>query len=183
MRGKGSGVWRRATEAVSDSTSIPRADDMIVVRPEGPDDGPGIQAVDAAATATLRQTYRPNQRALANRARLTAHLSRLVATVDDRVVGTVQYYVEHESVSIIGLGVHPGFRRRGIASELILSLEEIGRREGGMRLHLHTVKETGNVEVFRHLGFIVIAEHEDEFSESDTYERLTDVEMEKRLEW
>lgn len=155
---------------------------MVTVRPDKPSDQPDIQAVDAAATATLRQTYRPNQRALINKVRLDTHLRRIVATIEDRVVGTVRYSVDNQSVRVIGLGIHPDFRRQGIARELLRSLEEIGKGERAIRLHLHTVKQTGNVDVFKRLGFTVIAEREDEFAESDRYQKLIDVEMEKQIE-
>lgn len=154
---------------------------MIDVRLAGPDDAAAIKTVDAAATATLRKTYRPNQAALANKARLSTRLKRLVATVDGQIVGTVQYYVEKDSVRVIGLGVHPDFRCQGVAHALLRFLEAAGREGGATRLHLYTVKQTGNVEVFCRLGFIVIAERKDEFSESDTHQFLTDVEMEKHL--
>ena len=49
--------------------------------------------------------------------------------------------------------------------------------EKATRLKLYTVKETGNVEVFRRLGFTVAAEREDDLFESDRFEKLTEVEM------
>jgi ribosomal protein S18 acetylase RimI-like enzyme len=115
-------------------------------------------------------------------ARTRTHLLRLVATIDDRVAGTVRYRVENQSVRVVGLGVHPDFRRRGVARALLRCLEEIGKAARATRLHLYTVRQTGNVDVFRRLGFTVIAQREAEFSESDRYEKLTDVELEKRLE-
>jgi ribosomal protein S18 acetylase RimI-like enzyme len=83
---------------------------------------------------------------------------------------------------VVVLGVHPDFRRQGVARALLQALDRIGRQQGAKRLHLFTVKETGNVEVFRRLGFAVVAGRADEFSESDRFETLTDVEMAKRLE-
>jgi hypothetical protein len=44
------------------------------------------------------------------------------------------------------------------------------------------VKETGNVVIFEKLGFEVILEREDQRSESDRYERLTDVYLEMQIE-
>ena len=154
---------------------------MIDVRPAVPDDDAAVQTVEAAATATLRETYRPNQTALANKARLSARLKRLVATVDGQVVGTVRYYVENHAVRIIGLGVHPAFRRQGVAWALLRYLETTGKEQGATRLHLFTVKQTGNVEVFSRVGFRIVAERKDEFSESDKHQTLIDVEMEKQL--
>ncbi|HBA53797.1 MAG TPA: hypothetical protein DCZ04_04890 [Syntrophorhabdus aromaticivorans] len=52
---------------------------MITVRPEEADDQAQIESVRAEATATLRQAYRPGQKALANKARISAYLRRLVS--------------------------------------------------------------------------------------------------------
>lgn len=154
---------------------------MITVRNETTEDMDGIRAVDAAATATLRQTYRPNEKAMDNKSIISAHLQRLVAVSDGTIIGTVRYHVEEQSLRVIGLGVHPNSRHRGVARELIQFLERIGRTEGVTCLHLYTVKQTGNVDIFKRLGFNVIAERADDFSESDIYSELTDVEMEKPL--
>jgi len=155
---------------------------MILVRPSEPEDDTAVRTVDALATAALRETYRPNKAALDNKARIAGHLNRLVATIGGQIVGTVRWYVEDLSVTVVGLGVHPDSRRKGVARELLSSLEKIGRQHGATRLHLHTVKQTGNVTVFARLGFRIVAEREDQFSESDKYPTLTDVEMERVLE-
>jgi ribosomal protein S18 acetylase RimI-like enzyme len=153
----------------------------IEVRQAVPEDEAAVKTVDALATATLRETYRPNQAALDNKARLAARLNRLVATSEGRIVGTVRWYRQDECIRILGLGVHPDFRRRGVARELLASLAAMGRREGATHLRLYTVKETGNVDIFTRLGFHVVAEQEDRFSESDKHAKLTEVEMEKDL--
>lgn len=150
---------------------------MITVRPEKVEDHTEIQMVKDTATATLRQTYRPNQRAIKNKARINATLQRLVAIADGRVVGTVQYYNENRSVCLIGLGVHTDYRQRGVARMLIHYLEKIGIGEKAVQLKLHTVKETGNVGVFRRLGFTVVEERVDNLFESEKFDKLTDVEM------
>jgi ribosomal protein S18 acetylase RimI-like enzyme len=150
---------------------------MITVRPERVEDQAEINNVIAATTATLRQIYRPNQKAIENKTRLCEALKRLVAVADGRVVGTVEYYIENRSVCLIGLGVHTNYRQKGIARNLIRHLEKIGIGENATQIKLHTVKETGNVDVFRRLGFTVVAEQEDDLFESEKYERLTDVEM------
>ncbi|HBA54271.1 GNAT family N-acetyltransferase [Syntrophorhabdus aromaticivorans] len=150
---------------------------MITVRLEKDGDQVEIESVRAAATSTLRETYRPGQKALANRARISASFERLVALNDDIIIGTVQYRLENQSLRVIGLGVHTDHRRKGVARSLMSHLKEIAEREKTTALRLHTIKETGNVEVFTRLGFIVVAEQEDELMESDTFEKLTDVEM------
>jgi ribosomal protein S18 acetylase RimI-like enzyme len=73
--------------------------------------------------------------------------------------------------------VHTNYRQKGIARNLIRHIEKIGIGENATQVKLHTVKETGNVDVFRRLGFTVVAEQEDDLFESEKFERLTDVEM------
>lgn len=154
---------------------------MITVRLEEAGDRQGIEAVHASAAATLRQTYRPSQKAVANKAGISARLRKLVAIADGRVVGTVQYYIESQTVRVIGLGVHTDYRKKGVARSLVHHLHTIGVREDATHLQLHTIKETGNVEIFTRLGFMVVTEREDELMESDRFEELTDVEMTMQL--
>ena len=154
---------------------------MIAIRHEKPDDQPGIQEVDASATATLRRTYRPSQKAIVSKERIRKQTQRLVAVINDRIVGTVEYHITDQSLGIMGLGVHQDFRMLGVARSLFCALEAIAAKEEAARLHLYTVKETGNVDVFKRLGFMVASEQEDEFSESDGFSKLTGVEMVMQL--
>jgi len=150
---------------------------MITVRPERAQDQAEIQNVRADAIATLRQVYRPNQRAIENKGRISKFLHTLVAVTNGRVVGTVQYYMDKQSIRVIGLSVHTDFRRKGVARSLIQYLGKIGIEENATRIKLHTVKETGNEDVLRRLGFVVVSEREDDLFDSDSFDKLTDVEM------
>jgi ribosomal protein S18 acetylase RimI-like enzyme len=152
---------------------------MFTVRHALPQDDIAIKEINFLATATLREVYRPKPSFARNK--ISKHLERLVAIERDRIVGAVRYYVEDPILRIIGLNVHPDFRKKGVARELIRALEEIARQQKIARLQLATIKQTGNVEIFRRLGFKIIEEREDNFSESDKYDVLIDVEMEKVL--
>jgi len=81
----------------------------------------------------------------------------------------------------MNLGVHIDFRRRGVAKALFAYLANIVKAHGARCLSLHTVKETGNVEIFRKLGFEPISEQHSELFESDQYASLREVYMEKPL--
>lgn len=89
---------------------------MITVRQEELEDQEGIETVRAAATAKHRETYRPGQEALVNKARIRVSLKRLVAVDNGLVVGTVQYSIENEFVRVIGLGVPPDRREKVLTS-------------------------------------------------------------------
>jgi GNAT superfamily N-acetyltransferase len=150
---------------------------MIEVRHDLPADAEAVAQVSASATATLRQTYRPNARALANKARISRELKRLVAVLDGRVIGTTQYFTEPGCLRILGLGVLSDSRQRGAARALVEALQEIARRQGLRGLAAHTIRETGNVPVFERLGFHIVSEEPDDYSESDVFPELSDVEL------
>ena len=149
---------------------------MITVRSEMDKDKAEIQRVIKSAVATLRQTYRPTQKAMDNKIQKTSY-QRLVAIIDDQVVGSVQYSFDTHCAGIIGLDVHKAHRRKGVARSLISHIKEIGIKKKAFFLKLHTIKETGNVAVFKRLGFKVASEQIDDLFESDIFDTLTDVEM------
>ena len=150
---------------------------MITVRDSQPEDVEAVARVDASARATLRETYRPNQKALAHKQSITRELRRLVATSGGTLVGTTRYYVDGDAMRLIGLGVHRGFRRQGVARALVAEVAERTRRLGLSVLITHTVAETGNVPVFEALGFEVQSRCPDEYSESVSGAPLTAVSM------
>jgi ribosomal protein S18 acetylase RimI-like enzyme len=98
------------------------------------------------------------------------------------VVGTVRYPCEGERIHLIGLLVHPQFQRQGVARALVEVVAQIGQQKGMRRLSLYTVKETGSVPIFDKLGFETMTERIAQDVESDRYETLTDVYMEKSLD-
>jgi GNAT superfamily N-acetyltransferase len=157
-------------------------DEMITVRVAMPEDAEAVKEVSDLAVAILCKTYRPKKAANANRPQRTSSRVRLVALMDDRVVGTVEYAIEEDRIHLMGLFVHPQFQRQGVARQLIEYLVSVGQREGVRCLSIGTVKETGNMLIFEKLGFEAVFEGEDQRSESDRYERLTDVYMEMQIE-
>ena len=212
--------------------------DIIVVRQAEPKDELGVKTVESLADATLRETYLPNRAGFREKTNTALPLNRLVATIDGRVVGTLQWYVEEvcfsavslvdlsgsarreealglqsaaeeilpgsltrivsrvgagmnpplrwnikdASVRAVSLGVHPDFRRKGIARAMLQQLETMCWEWGVTRLRLHTVKQTGNITVFRRIGFRVVSERPDLMSVSEIYPELTIVEMERSLD-
>lgn len=154
---------------------------MPTVRTATPTDQEGVLQVEASATATLRKTYRPTKRAMANKKNIEKQLIRLVAEEDGRIVGTVQYEITENTLHMIGLGVHEAYRRKGIARKIIGCLSDIGRARSLRSISLFTIKETGNVPIFEKLRFEVVSETLDEFFESDRFGSLTEVKMVRRL--
>jgi ribosomal protein S18 acetylase RimI-like enzyme len=105
----------------------------------------------------------------------------LVAVLEGRVVGVVQFHISEDRLSFLGLGVHPRFQRRGVAGALIRHLETIGRNCGCKAVILHTVRETGNVEVFQRLGFLVESEEPTTLFQSDRFSALSEVVMRREV--
>ncbi len=154
---------------------------MIIVRPSLLEDSEDIRRVSGSATATLRKTYRPNQKALKIRRKLFPQLSQLVALIDGQIIGTTQFYIDGETIRIIGLFVHSDHRNKGVARALVSEIIDIAHKQGLSYLSTSTVKETGNIPIFKKLGFEVISESPDEYSESDKYSSLTDVDLKLKI--
>ena len=140
-----------------------------------------IADVERLAIADLRKVYRPTAAARQTRTAMDATLHRLVAVLDGHVVGTVQYHVDDRRLSFLGLGVHPAYRRRGVARALVRHLETIAARSGCETVTARTVRETGNVSIFEKLGFEVESEEPTPLFESEPHRTLTEVTMRKRL--
>lgn len=148
----------------------------IVVRAAEPSDSRAIAAVGESAVAVLRKVYRPTPEALANWKKMPA-LPQLVAVVDGKVVGSVEYSLGEELLHLMALYVAESHRRQGVARALI---EELVRIAGGLPVTAHTIRQTGNVAIFQRLGFEVIHEEPARDLISTRGESLVDVYLERR---
>ena len=153
----------------------------ITVREATPQDTIGLAEVSASARETLRQTYRPTAKALANKKRVGPTFTQLVAVQDDRVVGSVQYSIDADRVHFLSLDVLAACRRRGIARRLIEELTRIGKRAGAAKLSTYTVTQTGNVAIFERLDFQVVFEVATDFFESVQHAVLTEAYLERPI--
>ena len=147
----------------------------IVVRHAREGDERGIAAVSEAGVAALRRIYRPTPDAIARYRKMPA-LPRLVALVDNTIVGTVEYSLGDELLHLMGLYVAPSHRRTGVARALI---DELSRIAGNRPVTLDTIRQTGNVPIFERLGFAVLHEAPAENVESVSGEPLIDVLLER----
>lgn len=151
----------------------------IQVRIATPEDQQGYDEVWASATATLRETYRPTQQFLDQVWTPPSELTRVAALMDGRVVGVLQYYVEKGCFHLMRFGVHSDFRGKGVGRKLIEFVADIARAQGFDRISVFTIKETGSAPIYQALGFTVLSEEEARWAESDTYDKLTDVHLER----
>jgi ribosomal protein S18 acetylase RimI-like enzyme len=153
----------------------------IEVREETPADADEVAAVAASAIATLRETYRPTQKAISHKQAIASSLTRLVAVHNGRVIGAVQYSLIDDRLHFLSLGVLSNFRRRGVTRQLIDALNTIAQRAGAARLSAYTVAQTGNCEIFERLGFRVISEEPTDYYESDRFDTLTEAYLERLI--
>lgn len=143
-----------------------------VIRTATPVDGEAAGAVFDAAFEPLRRVYRPRGDTRAHEARRARLGTRLVATLDNSVVGTVQYEIHSGHVHVIGLAVHPACQRQGVARGLIEHVAGLAPGLGRSVLAVDTIREAGNVPVFERLGFRMTSEAPTDFFESELFSQL-----------
>ena len=97
------------------------------------------------------------------------------------MVGTLEYMREGDRIHLIGVAVHPDLHRKGVARQLISFMDGLAKQVGAKRLSLYTIRETGNVSVFEKLGFAVLREEVTLQFESDRFDVLNEVYMERQL--
>lgn len=153
----------------------------IMVRLATPQDAQGYDEAWQSAMSTLRETYRTTQQFLNEEWRPPSDLTRIAAVLDGRVVGVVQCYVQDDCFHIMRFGVHADFRGMGVGRKLIEYVSDLARAKGFERISVYTIKETGNVPIYEALGFSVLSEEEAKWAESDKYDKLTDVHLERSV--
>ena len=150
---------------------------MIEVRDAVAADADAVRRVVGDAFEALRRIYRPSAAAVAHAA--TLPLERVVAVIEAAVVGTAQWRVDGNRLRVVGLAVAPAWQRRGVARGLFEHLAQLAREHDCTALALFTIKQTGNVGVFRRLGFELCWERPDVSSTSVTGEPLIEAYLER----
>jgi predicted GNAT family acetyltransferase len=145
------------------------------------EDAESVREVNAASVATLRKVYRPSQAALTRKSKRKKLRTSLVCVSQGKIVATVDYEKDDDTLHVMGPMVLPAYRRKGIARFIMDHLAEIAMQSGKRALSLNTIKQTGNVEIFTKLGFCPHRESPSEWTESVSGEDLVDVYMEREL--
>ena len=135
---------------------------MIKIRNKQNSDADAIQSIIESATIELRSVYRPIEKNVQNKDQKPISI---VATIKGNVVGIAEFFINEKNVLVRGLAVSPVHRRQGVAMAIIEYIKLRAQEEGKTELVLSTIKETGNVSVFLHMGFSITSEEV-----SDTYE-------------
>jgi N-acetylglutamate synthase-like GNAT family acetyltransferase len=84
---------------------------------------------------------------------------RVVALdIHHAVVGVAEYIVDSTAVYVQGIAVPASHRRCGVAAALLKHIKMIAAGMQILALKVKTIRKTGNVAIFRRLGFHMIDE-------------------------
>jgi ribosomal-protein-alanine N-acetyltransferase len=81
-------------------------------------------------------------------------VSLVASEPEKKVLGFIMGYASGRAGAVYTLDVHPGYRRKGIASKLLLSLEENLSQLGAEAIRLEAaLDKPGAVELYRKAGY------------------------------
>lgn len=121
-----------------------------------------VNIIMASCTRELRKVYTPKPNA-ENVSQSQSHSSRIVAVEHtEAIVGVAECIGRASALYVQGIAVAPSHRRCGVATDLLDFCTTLAADAGLPALEITTIKETGNVEIFLRLGFLVIAERTSE---------------------
>ena len=123
----------------------------VVVSPMDLDDVPAVHEIERLSFVTPWPAYAFEQELKGNR------LARyLVARAGERVVGFAGVWTMVDDAHITTFGVHPDWRRQGIARQLLLNLAEVATAIGARRMTLEVRPSNQAAQaLYRAFGFEV----------------------------
>lgn len=124
-----------------------------------------IIKINASAKEALRSFYhRKDTVPSLSRKPVTATL--VIAEVEGKGVARCEFYIQDRRLFFQSLGVLKEFRQRGVFRRLLEFLEASALEQGCSHIQCETIEETGNVFIFRKLGFAVLENRVSESYES-----------------
>jgi predicted N-acetyltransferase YhbS len=151
----------------------------LVICEASPGDAAYVAEILDRAFTSLRTIYRPVGEARARQSERYQEGTRLIAQWRSIIVGTCQFVERENHVHLIGLAVLPEYQRQGVARQLIDRVCMLAPRLGYRVVKLDTIRETGNVEVFKKLQFSVVRELVADWCVSDTFPCVNEVIMQR----
>lgn len=134
---------------------------MTIVRAFHPGDAEAVGRIVGSCTAELRQIYLPEPNPPGKSAatgRRQCHTRIVAVDGSGGVVATAECIRRITVLYVRGIAVSPAARRRGMAAALLAHCAGLAADIGLPALEVATIGETGNVGIFRRLGFLVVAE-------------------------
>lgn len=151
---------------------------MIIIRNQTDSDTKMVKSIVAGATDELRSIYRPVKTTAQKKVEKPVVI---VAIIKDEVAGVAEYFINKNNLLVRGLAVSPVYRRQGVASSIIEHVIVRAQKEGKTELVLSTIKETGNIKAFLHMGFTVTSEAISKTFEGAQGEQVTVITMCKKF--
>lgn len=122
-------------------------------------DTESVNLIMSSCTQELRKVYAPKP-TTKSVSQIQPSPSRIVAvSPKDTVVGVAECVYRAPALYVQGIAVAPTYRRHGVATDLLAHCNSLAANAGLNVLEIATIKETGNAEIFCHLGFVVVDEH------------------------
>ncbi|EKL0034179.1 GNAT family N-acetyltransferase [Vibrio vulnificus] len=109
----------------------------------------------------LRQVYRPTELAVSNKNRAKREWSCFGFHVDQVLVGVVEAKQVGSELQLSSLAVAPSFRQKGVARKLVDFV--VTQFTPINSVSVWCVEQTGNVAVFKALGFKVVQRFDSDF--------------------
>jgi ribosomal protein S18 acetylase RimI-like enzyme len=153
--------------------------DPLQIHEPAPSESTSAERLEAEAFAALRTIYVPVRQA--RPAQSPVPLTRLIATHNGAVLGTLLYHIDDDRLHIRSLAVAPDARRRGVARALIDHCAALARQQHLGDLSTYTILETGNLPIFQRLGFTLIRHHPADFATTPTGGPVTEAFLECSL--
>ncbi|HEY9050315.1 MAG TPA: GNAT family N-acetyltransferase [Gammaproteobacteria bacterium] len=150
----------------------------LIVREAIISDNVARQSIIDATTRELRKIYKPREKA--NQCS-PSPATTLVAVKQNTVMGTAEYVIKHDHIYLQGIAVHPDHRRQGICRCLVVATEALARKVKVDTLKLCVIQETGNIEIFKQLGFSIISHAISQGYVNPDGGVVTQVEMERKI--
>lgn len=186
MRESGVREVENLSRVPGDACRSPTEKTVIETRIALPNDVDVIRTIRHRSFATLRDTYTPNADTQSSDSKRSDSMGtraryEIIAAVVDEFAGVVSATIDGSALRLSGLAVLPEFRRRGIARSLIDHAWRVAVDTNCESLRLFTIRETGNVEIFKQLGFSAVGESLADWCSSDRFNALHETEMERRF--
>ncbi|SHI15077.1 GNAT family N-acetyltransferase [Ferrimonas marina] len=128
----------------------------------------------------LRDTYTPTKRALQARAVESSSLELFALIQENKIVAAVSVKRDRTSLHLSALYVSCSHRGRGLARLLLSQVS--AAFSGAKEMSVWCVEETGNVDVFRALGFSLVRKEKSAFLALTDGRPATEVQLSRMLD-
>ncbi|EHR0918775.1 GNAT family N-acetyltransferase [Vibrio parahaemolyticus] len=127
----------------------------------------------------LRQVYRPTELALSNKNRTKSEWICFGFHVDQVLVGVVEAKQVGSELQLSSLSVAPSFRQKGVARKLVDFV--VTQFKPIDSVSVWCVEQTGNVAVFKALGFNVVQRFDSDFFILSDGSKAVEVQLKQKV--